>query len=289
MEIVGHEKIREKLKNLVKTEKVGHAYLFCGKSGIGKKLVAIEFIKSIMCMQNNDGLACGKCISCNTFFNNSDFKIIQPEKNIIKVDQIREMAKEIYLKPTISKRKCFIIDDADLMNDSAQNALLKILEEPPTYATIILITSSKERLLGTIKSRVVAIEFSNLKENEIQKILGEDYSKEIIQYAAGSVGRAMELADNNYINIAVEIVKAFKTKNFLNINREVEKIKSDKNLKASIGDILEAVNLVCYKNLKTDIEKYVEIIGIVNETNKNIQRNANLDLALDNMILQICF
>ena len=108
MEIVGHEKIREKLKNLVKAEKVGHAYLFCGKSGIGKKLVAIEFIKSIMCMQNNDGLACGKCISCNTFFNNSDFKIIQPEKNIIKVDQIREMAKEIYLKPTISKRKCFI-------------------------------------------------------------------------------------------------------------------------------------------------------------------------------------
>ena len=289
MEIVGHEKIREKLKNLVKTEKVGHAYLFCGKSGIGKKLVAIEFIKSIMCMQNNDGLACGKCISCNTFFNNSYFKIIQPEKNIITVDQIREMAKEIYLKPTISKRKCFIIDDADLMNDSAQNALLKILEEPPTYATIILITSSKERLLGTIKSRVVAIEFSNLKENEIQKILGEDYSKEIIQYAAGSVGRAMELADNNYINIAVEIVKAFKTKNFLNINREVEKIKSDKNLKASISDILEAVNLVCYKNLKTDIEKYVEIISIVNETNKNIQRNANLDLALDNMILQICF
>jgi predicted phosphatase len=84
-------------------------------------------------------------------------------------------------------------------------------------------------------------------------------------------------------------VKVFKTKNFLNINREFEKIKSDKNLKANIGDILEAVNLVCYKNLKTDIEKYVEIISIVNETNKNIQRNANLDLALDNMILQICF
>lgn len=289
MEIVGHEKIREKLKNLVETGKIGHAYLFCGKSGIGKKLVAIEFIKNIMCEHNNAGVACNKCISCNTFLNNSDFKVIEPEKNSIKVDQIREMAKEIYLKPTMSSRKCFIIDEADMMNDSAQNALLKILEEPPLYATIVLITENKEKLLGTIKSRVINIEFSNLSEKEIKVILGEKYSDELIQYASGSVGRALELSNSNYINLAIEIVKTFATKNFLIINKEIEKIKSDKNLKTNIDKILETINLVCYKNLKTDIEKYTTIIDIVNETNKNISKNANLDLALDNMILQICF
>ena len=289
MNIVGHKEIREKLIRIVESGKIGHAYLFNGKSGIGKRLVALEFAKNIMCPNSKNGIACGFCEVCKTFGNNADFEIIEPEKNIIKVDAIRSFEEEVYLKPTISLRKCFIINDADLMNESAQNALLKILEEPPLYATIILVATNKEKLLGTIKSRVVSINFQALSKYELKSVLGENFNEEIIEFARGSVQKALELENENYINIANELVNVFKTKDFLSINKKIEEIKNDKILKQNISIILESVLLVCYNNLKNDISKFVSMIDIINETNRDIARNANLDLALDNMIVKICF
>lgn len=289
MNIIGHEELRKKLINLILEEKIGHAYLFYGKPGIGKKLVAMEFAKNMMCINNKNGVACGECEACKTFKTNGDFYIIEPEKNIIKVDEIRNLINEIYLKPTKAKKKCFIINDSDLMNESAQNALLKVLEEPPKYASIILVAENKEKLLGTIKSRVTEIKFDSLSKSEIQNILGEEFDKEIINYSRGSVKKALTLSEAGYINMAEDIRKSFLTKDFLTINKNFEEIKSDKNLKANIKNILETVILVCHKNLKDNIEKYTYIISILNETSKNIDRNANIDLALDNMILQICF
>ena len=168
---IGHEKNKLKLRNIIKSNSVGHAYLFVGKQSVGKKLIAIEFAKNILCDSLIDEEPCCKCQSCLNFGNGSDFKIISPEKNVIKVDAIRELSNELFLLPTISKRKVFIIDDAESMNEQAQNALLKILEEPPTYATIILIVSNKEKLLNTIKSRVIEFQFEALKREEIKSIL----------------------------------------------------------------------------------------------------------------------
>ena len=289
MNIVGHEAIRNKLNNVVESGKIGHAYLFTGKSGIGKKLVAMEFAKNIMCLNSVGGRACNECEMCKTFGNNADFRIIFPEKNIIKVDAIREFENEIYLKPTISAKKCFIIDDADLMNESAQNALLKILEEPPLYAIIILIASNKEKLLGTIKSRVTTISFQSLTNEELFIILDSTVSEEIIQFARGSAQKALDLMNENYIVIANNLVDVFKTKNFLMINKKVDEIKNDKNLKQHISTILESVLLVSYRYLRNDISTFTKMIDIINETNRDIARNANVDLALDNMILKICF
>ena len=183
MKIIGHIEIREKLKNLIKNEKVSHAYLFYGKAGIGKSLVAIEFAKNMMCLNKNEGVSCGICEACKTYENNGDFHIIKPEKDIIKVDEIRKLINEAYLKPTKADKKVFIIDNADLMNESAQNALLKVLEEPPKYASIILISNNKEKLLGTIKSRVIEVNFKPLKEEEMLEILGKDFDKTLISYA----------------------------------------------------------------------------------------------------------
>lgn len=289
MNIIGHKENRERLRNLIVENKVGHAYLFTGRSGIGKKLVAIEFAKNIMCLENVNGVACDKCEVCNTFENNADFYIVEPEKNVIKVDAIRNLESEIYLKPTKASKKCFIINDADLMNESAQNALLKVLEEPPRYAIIILVASNKEKLLGTIKSRVISINFSNLTNQELLDILGSDFNPDIINYAKGSVQRALSLADENYISVANPLLEAFLTKDFLKINKKIDEIKNDKNLKSNIGNILEAIMLICYKQMKNDINTFIKIIDILNETNKNIEKNANVDLALDNMIIKLCF
>lgn len=289
MNVIGHEKIRESLTKIVDLKQIGHAYLFVGKSGIGKKLVAIEFAKKMMCLNNINGNYCGKCEACRTFENNADFHIIEPEKNLIKVDSIREFEKEIYLKPTISNRKCFIINDADLMNESAQNALLKILEEPPEYATILLVASKKERLLNTIKSRVTTVNFNVLSLEELKKILGERADDEILKFSRGSAKDALQIMDDGYIDIATSLVKILKTKDYLAINKKINDVKADKDIRANISNILGRVILVCYKEMKDDIPLAVWLIDIIDQTNKDISRNANVDLALDSMINKICF
>ena len=97
------------------------------------------------------------------------------------------------------------------------------------------------------------------------------------------------MLDENYIDVASSLVKAFKTKDFLTINRKINDIKSDKDLKNKISSVLDAVILICYKELRNDAVGNMQIINIVDETNRDIMRNANFDLALDNMVVRLCF
>lgn len=189
--IIGHEKVKIILEKLITEDKIGHAYLFLGKEGIGKKLLAIDFAKKIMALDDGS-------------FNESDFKVITPEKDLIKVDEIRNLINEVFLKPTHSKRKVFIIDDADRMNASAQNALLKVLEEPPLYATLILIVSNKEKIIKTILSRVTEIKFANLSNAELEKIVG---NKIDLEYARGSASKALEILESDYYNSTQELMR----------------------------------------------------------------------------------
>ena len=139
--ILGNNNIKEELIKTVKSNKYSHSYLFIGTAGIGKRLIAREFAKMILC--GAEEKYCGKCKSCIEFDsrNNPDFKEIEPDGNSIKIDQIREMQAKVIESPIISSRKVYIINDADLMTIEAQNCLLKTLEEPPDFVNIILITN----------------------------------------------------------------------------------------------------------------------------------------------------
>ena len=130
--IVGNAKNKEILEKLIKIEKTVHSYMFIGEEGIGKKLIAKEFAKMLLCTYEEQKY-CDHCKSCIGFNsnNNPDFYIIEPDGNSIKIDQIRQMQEEIYTKPIISNKKVYIIDNADTMTKEAQNCLLKTLEEPP--------------------------------------------------------------------------------------------------------------------------------------------------------------
>ncbi|MBQ9279770.1 MAG: DNA polymerase III subunit [Clostridia bacterium] len=291
---IGHENNKLKLKNIVLSGNIANAYLFVGKAGIGKKIVATEFAKSILCENPLSGVACDSCRSCLTFDNNSDFKVISPVKDVIKVDMVRELIEELFLKPTISQRKVFIIDDADKMNEQAQNALLKVLEEPPDYATVILIASSKEKLLNTIKSRVVEFLFDKLTDGEIISILkkrnnniDDDMINMCVKYANGSALKALEVVNDSNFEIENDIAKSILEKDFLKMNQKFELLKSDKSLKADIPHVLEKVMYIFYHKLKTDITFDYRLIEILENTIENIKKNANLDLALDAMMISI--
>lgn len=264
--IIGHEKQKQILKKMIEEDKIGHAYLFTGKDGIGKKLVAIEFAKQVMSSETSDS------------FNETDFKIILPEKDSIKIEEVRNLIDEVYLKPTYSKRKVIIIDDADKMNTNAQNALLKVLEEPPVYATLILITSNKDKIIKTILSRVTEIKFSPLSNEELLEIIGKDVE---FDFARGSASKALALINDSTYNLSKELVDVLEKHNFIDVNRKLSEIKSMDDV--DMCKLLEFSKIIYYKDLKTDTYKKVKKISLIDEAIRNIKRNANLDLTLDNL------
>ncbi len=176
--IIGNDNAKESLIQAIKNDKISHSYLFVGPSGIGKKMIATEFAKSIIKVQ----------------YENPDFLIIEPNGNSIKIEQIRELQKRIQEKPIISDKKVFIINDADLMTTEAQNCLLKTLEEPPEFATIILIGTNENSFLVTIKSRCMMIHFVKIEDDKIKKYIEEKYhisvSQNMIDMFQGSIRKS---------------------------------------------------------------------------------------------------
>lgn len=286
--IIGNEKIKEQLTNTININKTSHSYLFAGASGIGKKLIAKQFAKAILCLE--DRKSCNKCKACIEFNtdNNPDFLLIEPNNGSIKIDQIREMQKSISEKPIISNHKVCIINDADLMTTEAQNCLLKTLEEPPAYMTIILVGANESNLLVTIKSRCTIIHFNKLKDEEIKQYLQNNYPNEnmeqIIDIADGSIGKAINLKNKSeiYENIN-DIVQSFEKCDIIELLKKAEVIYKSKD---DIFSILEYMNILLINKSK-DNYNYAYCIEIVEEAKKRIKLNSNYNMCIDYMLFSI--
>lgn len=288
--ILGNDRIKEVLANSVKNNKISHSYLFVGTEGIGKKLIAKEFAKMILCIDDNEKY-CNKCKSCIEFDtnNNPDFKIIEPDGASLKIEQIREFQSKVAEKPIISKRKVYIINDSDKMTKEAQNCLLKTLEEPPEYVTIILIGSNENKFLSTIKSRCMILHFNKISNDEIEKILEEQYqlkinSKIMIDAFQGSIGKAIQLKDkiDDYEKIE-NVIYSLEKKDKIDILNMAEIIYKAKDEKY---DILDYMNIV-FINLAKNSSKYANCINIVENTKRRLQSNANYDMSIDNMLFNL--
>ena len=295
-EILGNEKIKDILLKSLKNKTVLHSYMFIGNEGIGKNLIANQYAKMILCENFNEQTMkeCGKCKSCIEFTsnNNPDFKIIESDGKIIKIEQIREMQKKILEKPIISNRKVYIINDADLMTKEAQNCLLKTLEEPPEYITIILIVSNENKMLTTIKSRCMKLQFQKIEDKEIQNFLKKNYeienlSESILNLCNGSIGKALKIKEkiedyNKIENIIINMNKSLIT--MLNSAEILYKSKDD------IYNYLEYINVILYQLSKQNINcktKYVNSIKIVEETKKHLLANSNYDMSIDRLLFKI--
>ena len=286
--ILGNNSIKNLLSNSMKADKVSHSYMFVGISGIGKKMMAKDFAKGILCL--NENKYCNNCKSCIEFDsnNNPDLIYIEPDGNNIKIEQIRELQKRIPEKPIISNRKVCIINDADTMTKEAQNCLLKTLEEPPEFVTIILIGSNENAFLTTIKSRCMIIHFEKIVNEEISNFLRENYEIEpttnMLDLFQGSIGKAIELKDKQeqYENIRNIVTK-------LNSNDLIDTVKTAESLyknKEEIYEILEYINITLLKMAKTDY-RYTNCIQIVENTKQRLKQNANYDMCIDNMLFNI--
>lgn len=201
-EVLGHQQNKEFLQKLLKPGSRPHALLFYGMGGIGKKMLALHFAKTFLC-KSADKKPCGICESCrlmdieNNSFAHPDFYLLTAEEagKDIKIEQVKEMAKQAAFAPVLSEHKVCIIDDAGQMTAEAANSLLKLLEEPPPGWLFILITQQAERLLPTVLSRVVRLRFDAPDNSAVQQILkakGITQNTQVLAaLAGGSPGRAL--------------------------------------------------------------------------------------------------
>lgn len=167
-DVVGQDHIVKTLANQIKAGSIGHAYLFTGSRGVGKTTCARIFAKAINCEQPSpNGSPCGKCPTCKALSeqNNMDILEIDAASNN-KVEEIRELREKVKYPPVNGKYKVYIIDEVHMLTDSAFNALLKTLEEPPAHAVFILATTEVHKLPATILSRCMRFDFK-LVSNEI--------------------------------------------------------------------------------------------------------------------------
>jgi DNA polymerase-3 subunit delta' len=206
-DLIGHEWAVDMLKKHVIHGTTRHAYLFCGPPGLGRRTLALRFAQALNCTTPSDaGIPCGQCRDCKQIeaMQHADLTVIQAdsEGGTLKVDQIRDSRKTLILKPYMSKFRVAMFLRFQEANDNAANALLKTLEEAPSYAVLILTADNPEQLLPTIVSRCEVLRLRPLSFDDVQKGLENrgienSRAKLIAHISGGRFGYALRLIEND--------------------------------------------------------------------------------------------
>ena len=206
-DVRGQDHIVTTLKNQIKADRIGHAYLFCGTRGTGKTTVAKIFARAVNCEHPVDGNPCGTCAACRSIAAGTSMNVIEIDAASNNgVDNIREIRDEVAYSPTEGKYKVYIIDEVHMLSIGAFNALLKTLEEPPSYVIFILATTEAHKIPVTILSRCQRYDFRRITADTITARLQELTEKEgveteekalryIAKAADGSMRDALSLLD----------------------------------------------------------------------------------------------
>lgn len=309
-DIIGQDLPKKILTNAIKTNKINHAYIFHGKDGIGKMTMAKNFSQYLIC---KNGSACMECTPCKQFISQTsdDFKIIDllPDKTEILVDQIREAVNDVYIKPHLFSKKIYIINNADKMNVRAQNAFLKIFEEPPEYALFILIAENLSGILPTILSRGCEVRFSPLGIENLKEAVKKNYNTaltdDIAIMADGSVSAALSLINSDEASKVREIaIKGFTS--FLQTGSDYEMLTLYKHIcdnKESLNMIFnvfysvltdlvntqnpDLIKISDNKNISLSDKKIYNIFEILEEASMRTSTNASFSLMILDMLLKI--
>lgn len=287
--IIGNDKVKQILNRTIELNKVTHSYLFVGPSGVGKTLFAKEFAKNILCLKETN--PCDGCKSCLEFETNNhpDFIMIESEDSTIKIEQIRKMQEKVIEKPIISQRKIYVIKDADKMTKEAQNCLLKTLEEPPSYITIILIGANENQFLTTIKSRCTKIVFQPIEDKLLEQYLMtregfENSNQKMISSFGGSIEKAEKMLQKR--ELYEQISQVFSNIEQINLIDAFQKLEGLYQEKESIFEILEYINSLLINKGKKDV-KYLRYIETVEKTKQNLKANSNYDMSIDDLLYNI--
>lgn len=322
-DIYGHERQITILKKTMAQKRVGHAYLFSGINAIGKRTLAGEFVKALNC-EKADALqdSCGQCTSCLKIqhANHADVLIVKADGQFIRINAIREIQERMKFRPFEGGWRTVIIDEADKMNDHAANALLKTLEEPSASNILILISSRPYSMPATIISRCRHMRFNPLPATAVAKYLSEQKGMEqqksymLAGLSGGSIGRALELDEENISAFRAEILQ-------LLMNAKKDDPISLLNLAYNFGQdkkkIKQGLDIInsCFRDalvfketrrsellINTDKSSFVDIlakkltgsqilqnISLISNAWEAIEQNVNKTLTLETMAFKLNF
>lgn len=319
--IIGQEEVVGLLKRSVSDDRVGHAYIFTGPVGIGKKTIAHEFAGLLLCQHSTAQGACGSCTPCLMYErdSNPDYRRIDTEEASIGVDTIRELQADVVIKPRHSSRKVYIVEDADKMTDQAQNCLLKTFEEPPSYVVVILIASNYERLLETIKSRAQRVNFKRYSDQQVLQAVKEKLGQTseqaclAVEYSDGNIGMALELSDSKSFQLmrnsifeligavgrgemdsTLELVNLFDANKdrvnlmldiMLHYYRDILVMLSTGNEKILINSDKRDIIINNVREYRS--RKVIESIRAIEETRRALKGYANYTFAIDNLLIKL--
>lgn len=291
-EVVEQEHIVTTLRNQIINNSFGHAYLFCGTRGTGKTSIAKIFARAVNCQNPQNGDACGKCPACLSNQNGDNLDIVEIDAaSNNRVDEIRDLREKIGYLPSVNKYKVYIVDEVHMLTDSAFNALLKTLEEPPQHAIFILATTEPHKLPATILSRCMRFDFKLVSEKGLANHLKNVFSKSgiksddeslklIASAGQGSVRDTLSVAEmvsaysNNNITYektleclgktdsktVLSILNAISTKNAKELLTIMETIKADgKNFSVLVNDIIKAFTDLITIKLSPDSQQILSL------------------------------
>ncbi len=252
-DVIGQKSVIAHMKKALQLHTVSHAYILNGENGMGKKLIADIFSTALQCEAGGDE-PCMECRSCKQAVgrNHPDIKWITHEKPAsISVDEIREqLVNDMGIKPYSGRYKIYIIDEGEKMTPSAQNTLLKTIEEPPAYGIIIILTANREMLLQTILSRCVslnlrAIDTKDIKAYLMEKVNIPDYRAVMAaKFAGGNLGKAIDIASSDDFNqMKDDVVRAMKNVDKMTASDINQTVKELATYKDNIDGYLNLVTI----------------------------------------------
>lgn len=319
-DIIGHEKIKEHLQRAIESDHVSHAYILTGETGMGRKSLANAFSMTLLCERGKSD-PCMECHACKQVMTNNhpDLIFVTHEKpGSIGVDDIRGQINDtIMIRPYSSYYKIYIVDEAEKMTVQAQNALLKTIEEPPSYAIIMLLTTNQEAFLPTILSRCVQLKLKPQTDAVVKSYLmgslgiKESRADIYAAFARGNLGRAIHLASSEEFQLLyselLHMLKHLKEMDIMELLFYIKKMK-DENL--DIYDCLDFMQLwyrdiLMYKvtqdiNLLIFREEFntmkemsassaydgIEtILKAIDKARIRLDANVNMELAMELMLL----
>ncbi len=321
-QITGHEAIIEYFKDVIRDHRVAHAYILSGEEGMGKMTLANAFALSLLCERKGEE-PCMECVSCRQVRdgNHPDLIYVTHEKPAsIGVDDIRrQITDTVLIRPYRSEYKIYIVDEAEKMTPQAQNALLKTLEEPPSYVIILLLTANEEALLPTILSRCVRLKLMPLSDAVIREYLQKDLQVGALQaavyaaFARGNPGRAISIASSDtfgeFYRSARSLIKRIKTLDVTDILDEIQKMKDEGVDINAFLDLLQMwyrdilickstgdTNSLIFQDDQKDIRRISEessypgleaILEAIDKARTRLLANVNTELALELLLLTL--
>ncbi len=319
-DILGHDAVKQHFQKAIESHKISHAYILAGEAGMGRKSLAHAFALTLLC-EKGGSQPCMECHACRQVLsgNHPDLiHVVHEKPATIGVDDIREQINDtIQIRPYSSYYKIYIVDEAEKMTVQAQNALLKTIEEPPSYAVIILLTTNPESFLPTILSRCVQLKLRPLRDSVIQEYLmgvlkiPENDARLYAAFARGNLGKAIRLAGSEeFRRMYEELLFLLRQVREMSISDLLERIKGwkDENLDlyecldfmqvwyrdALMYKVTKDVDLLIFKDEYVTIEEmarrtaydgFESILEAIDKARVRLQANVNMELAMELMLL----